>query len=166
MGDNAVRCHILSNFVVSVSRKILKEKQNDNIKLQILEMSARIVRIARKLRNFTVKFNELSAGTSWLSVASNDIYLNVLVKINDIVYDDKCDTTATVDYDITDIMFRLNESVDRNVYTNILEEIEYDNKELIQKLHKKLSKLGCYEKKNTTTRQKFLKHIKEFALKK
>lgn len=166
MGDNAVRCHILSNFVVSVSRKILKEKQNDNIKLQILEMSARIVRIARKLRNFTVKFNELSASTSWLSVASNDIYLNVLVKINDIVYDDKCDTTATVDYDITDIMFRLNESVDRNVYTNILEEIEYDNKELIQKLHKKLSKLGCYEKKNITTQQKFLKHIKEFALKK
>lgn len=167
LGDNAGRCHILSNILIRISGKILKDKQSDNIKLCILELSARLMRVARRIRNLKVKFfDDIRVSTPWLSVLGNDNYLNILVKINEVVYDDECDTSESVDYDITDIVFRLNESVDWNIYTNTLEEIEYDNEELIKKFYKKLEKLGFYKTKNIAAKEKFLSHIKNAVTKK
>lgn len=156
--DTATRCHMLSNCLSSIARKLLKDKQPDRRKFYILELSARIMRVMRRVRNFIPE-----ASTPWLSVLYNDIYLNILVKINDIVYDDECNTSESVSYDINDILFRLNEAVDPNIYTNTLEEIEYDNKELVKKLYAKLERLGYYNAKHAQTEQKFLTHIKEFV---
>lgn len=166
---------LFSNSLNYAAKKLLNEKQSESTKTLLLQLSARITNFTRKLRNLMMKSGKVEkdevnsdvpyaryADTTWLTIYYNDNTLNILNLVNSIIFDDDCDNAEVIKYYLSEIVMRLNEAADNNVYQNTVGEIEFNNPELIKKLHEKLQKSG-YEKFSDTTTKKFLERIRTFA---
>lgn len=160
LSDISGLCFFYGNSVGFAAKKLLSERQEDSTKELLLFISARIVNFTRKLRDIiTTRTGKTHADTVWLTVWYNDIRLNILNSINSIVFDDSNNADVTKYY-LLEILMRLNESVDSNIYGNIVEEIAYDNPELFKKFSEKLQCLD--EKSSDAAAKKFLEKIKSF----
>ncbi len=153
-------CFVFSNSLRWAARRLFVEKQDDSTKELLLHISTRIMNFSRKLRDIAVAHNGKTTGTDtfWLTVSYNDNELNVWSLINSIVFD-CCDNIEVVEYYLSEIAKRLNESVDSNVYFNILGEMEDDIPDLINKLLEKVQRLGGVEKIMDPTAKKVFNYI-------
>ena len=164
LGDVAGRCHLFSNKLISVSEEVMKDRRNEEANALILNMSARTLEAMRKVRNASTR-TSWTADTPWLSVLYNDNTIRILDIINLVAYDDDYDSHATIEYELTNIVTRLNEAVDPNIYINTVREIEFYNKHLVIKFYEKLEKVGSYNIRHSGPVQKFLDEIKQVVLK-
>lgn len=152
-------CHLFSNSLKLAAKKLFVEKQDDSTKELLLHISTRIMNFSRRLRNIVATHGKkLYADTFWLTVSYNDNELNVWSLINSIVFD-SCNNIEVVEYYLSEIAERLNESVDCNVYFNILGEIEDDIPDLINKLLEKVQRFGGVEKIMDPTAKKVFNYI-------
>jgi hypothetical protein len=167
LSDVERTCHVFSNLLTHISKKIFAEKTNVSLMDQLLRQSARITGFTKRVRNVALQYSEQTADTLWLSVSYNDKYLNILSKINSITFlEDRKFAKKIIEYELIDIVGILNESLDRNIYQNTLSELEYDNIVLIKKFSERLSKEDIYVDDKISENealQKFLKHIREFC---
>lgn len=153
-------CHLFSNSLKLAAKKLFVEKQDDSTKELLLHVSTRIMNFSRRLRDIAVKhkWKKTMTDTFWLIVSYNDNELNVWSLVNSIVFD-SCDNIEVVEYYLSEIAERLNESVDNNVYFNILGEIEEDTPDLINKLLETVQRLGGVEKIMDPTAKKVFNYI-------
>lgn len=161
--DVAGRCHLFSNKLISIAEKAMADQRREDVNALILSMSARILEAMRKVRNASTR-TSWTADTPWLSVLYNDNCLHILDIMNLVAYDDDYDSHETVEYELTNIVTRLNEVVDPNIYINTVGGIKYDNKHLVIKFHEKLEKVGSYNIRHSAPVQKFLDEIKQEVL--
>ncbi len=164
LGDVAGRCHLFSNKLKSIAEKAMADQRQENVNALILSMSARILEATRRVRNASTK-TSWTADVPWLTVLYNDNTIRILDIINLVTYDNDYDSHATVEYELTNIVTRLNESVDPNIYVNIVKGIESHNPKLIEKFYEKLQKVGSYNIEHSEPVQKFLNEIKQQVLK-
>jgi hypothetical protein len=160
-------CALFSNLLVSISKKMLAEKQGKFTKSLLLQLSARIVSFTKKVRDIISKLNELNADTLWLSVSYNDKYLNILDRINIITFLEE-GNASIIGHELLDIATMLNESADRNIYQNTVSEVEFDNPKLIAKFYEQLPKYGIFNSSKISGNpavKKFLEHIGQFVRK-
>jgi outer membrane lipoprotein-sorting protein len=168
LSEIAKKCHLFSNLLVNISKKMLAEKQSEFGKSLLLQLSYRIVSFTKKVRNIISKSNKLNADTLWLSVSYNDKYLNILDRINTITFLEDDNVSNIMEYELFDIATMLNEAIDWNIYQNTVSEIEYDNPKLIAKFYEQLQKHGIFNRDkilDNSAVRKFLKHIEEFVQK-
>jgi hypothetical protein len=162
-------CHLFSNLLTYISKKMSAEKNSTSSIAQLLRQSARITGFTKKIRNIALQYNELTADTLWLGVSYNDKYLNILSKINAITFLENARfTKKIIEYELSDIVGILNEALDGNIYQNTLSELEYDNAALIRKFYERLLKEGVYADNKISANkaiEKFLKHIQKFYTK-
>ncbi|MBO6055969.1 MAG: hypothetical protein J6P84_03235 [Alphaproteobacteria bacterium] len=158
LDDVAGRCHLFSNKLISIAEKAMTDQRREDVNALILSMSARILEATRKVRNASIK-TSWTADVPWLTVLYNDNRLHILNIMNLIAYDDDYDSHEAVEYELTNIVTRLNEVVDPDIYINTVKEIEYDNKHLVIKFHEKLQKVGVYGVKHSGPVRKFLNEI-------
>lgn len=161
-------CHIFSNALINFAKKSIKQKQYVKNKVLILQISNRIAKLIQSIYEaMPDKTDTPEISTPWLSVTYNDNYLNILDIIYSITFDKSCDSVQNIQKMLDKIVARLDENADPNIYANIVEEIEFDNTELIKAFFEKLSKACCYKTEITQTFspkiQKFINHIKEYV---
>lgn len=165
----AGECHIFSNALTNFTRRSIKQKQYAKVRTLVLQISGEVARLVQKVYDIMPDENvPVAISTPWLSVTYNDNYLNILDIINSITFDNTYNSIKNIQPMLDKIVARLDEETDPNIYVNIVEEIEFNNTELIKMFFYKLSQVGCYETRTIKTfssaTQKFINHVKTYVV--
>ena len=153
------RCSLFIDSLLHLSKKAMAEERNEILNSQILNMSARSVEVARKIKNVMTKVDSFDAYAFWYAICAKHNNIRVLNMMNLLTFDDSYDSHEVVSHELLD-MSNLYEPM-----PNFQDEIVFDNTALVEKFYAKLQKIGCYDVSYSKQITQFLDYIQKIATK-
>lgn len=153
------RCSLFIDSLLHLTKRTMAEERNEILNSLILNMSARSVEVARKIKNVMTKVDSFDAYAFWYAICAKHNNIRVLNLMNLLTFNDSYDSHEVVSHELLD-MSNLYEPM-----PNFQNEIVFDNIALVEKFYAKLQKIGCYDVTYSKRIKQFLDYIKKIATK-